>query len=137
MTDLQHSIADSRAVARTATAWVARRNRDNQRQLLSQICSVHAESDLASSLVAERLGISEDELASVVRGDTDMTLTELRLLSIACEVVVSYEVVSARVDQVSTRRRDEIKQHLFMVLKDDSWSHAAPPIPTMAVSKWV
>lgn len=136
MTDLQQLIANHSEIGAIESAWVAKRNRDNQRRLLGQICSVQAQSGIDSAVVAERLGISEDDLASVVRGETDMTMTELRLLSIACEVVVSYEVASSHSDRAAARSaRDEYVQKFLVHFENTPWTEMPRPSRNL-VAKW-
>lgn len=51
---------------------------------------------VGAKVVAERLDISVEELAKRVHPDTfgDLTMSELRYLCIAAEVVMDYEVIS-------------------------------------------
>lgn len=81
---------------RDITEWIASCNLGSQEQLFVSLALAHAESGIATGVVAERLGISSDEVDDILHGRTDLTLTELRLFSLAAEVVVSYRVTSAR-----------------------------------------
>lgn len=80
------------------------------------------------SEVARRLGISVDELVLVISGQTDMTLTELRMLSSASEVVVDLHVETAAIEQHRIRRqRMEFDDFIFVLHESAprtvSWEH--------------
>ncbi|WP_136051189.1 hypothetical protein [Microbacterium sp. K36] len=64
--------------------------------------------------VARRLGISSDELEVVISGQTDMTLTELRMLSSASELVIDFHVEAAAVEQ-SRMSRQHLSDLIFVV----------------------
>ena len=87
-------------VARTHTAedvghWSARCNLVNQENLLFSINTV---SEMPIETVAERLGIEVEEAEAALEGRVDLTLTELRLLGVASEVIINYHVSPARRD---------------------------------------
>lgn len=75
--------------------WAARCNIVAQESLLSNICTA---AEQPADVVAERLGISVEDLEVVLRGQSDLTMTEVRLLAIASDLIISYQVRSARRD---------------------------------------
>lgn len=75
--------------------WAAKCNRASQEDLLLTL-SILSEQPI--DVVADRLGITEDEVASALGGKIDLTMTELRLLAIASDLVISYSVRPARHD---------------------------------------
>lgn len=75
--------------------WAGRRTRQNQECLLQDIATV---TDQSLATIAERLGLTIDEVREALSGEMDLTMTELRLLTIASEVTVSFQVRSARRD---------------------------------------
>jgi hypothetical protein len=79
--------------------WAAGRNIRNQERLFRDIVFAQVFSGEHEHIVASRLGISEHELRDAVSGKTDLTMTELRLLASACEVVVDYRVAPAGVER--------------------------------------
>jgi hypothetical protein len=85
----------------------AGRNIRNQERLFRDIVFAQVFSGEHEQIVASRLGISEQDLRDAVSGKTDLTMTELRLLASACEVVVDYRVVPAWVER---RRHGEAAQ---------------------------
>lgn len=75
--------------------WAGRRTRQNQETLLRDISTV---TDQSLAVIAERLGLALEEVREALSGQMDLTMTELRLLSIASEVTVSFHVRPARRD---------------------------------------
>ena len=69
---------------------VAAANREAQKNLLDAIDD--AASTLGYEHVAERLDITVEELMLTLDGQRDLTMTELRLLAIAANVVISYDL---------------------------------------------
>lgn len=88
---LARTVPSSEAIAE----WAGRRTRQNQECLLYDIATV---TDQSLATIAERLGLTTDEVREALSGEMDLTMTELRLLSIASEVTVSFQVRSARRD---------------------------------------
>ena len=86
---------DQVAGGRGFAAWAAVRNIRNQEQLFRDIEVAQAVSQASSEEVARRLGIEPDALVDVVSGRADLTMTELRMLASACEVVLEYKAVPA------------------------------------------
>lgn len=76
-------------------AWAAQCNIASQEALLA---AINVTSEVAIEEVAERLGVTADEARSALSGGVDLTLRELRLLGIASEVVIRYQVTPARRD---------------------------------------
>jgi hypothetical protein len=76
-------------------AWAARCNIATQEALFSNICTA---AEQPAEVVAERLGISLEDLEHAVSGQSDLTMTELRLIGIASDLIISYHVRSARRD---------------------------------------
>lgn len=101
MTDISASHDAPISTRGGVTAWSARRNRETQRRLFGRIAEVSLR-DPAE--VAQALGVDETSLAAIVRGETDLSMTELRLLSIACDVVIDYRVTSTHDDMDSHAR---------------------------------
>jgi transcriptional regulator with XRE-family HTH domain len=104
--------------------WTAETNLHAQEALFEAICTEQADSGRTINDVAERLGISTAEVEDALRGRTDLTLTELRLLSIACDVVVTYSVrPSASAHSMWLRRFDKraVDRHI-------EWEPTSPRI---------
>jgi hypothetical protein len=99
--------------------WVATRNIRNQERLFRDIVIAQVFSGEQNHIVAGRLGISEDDLREAVSGKTDLTMTELRMLASACDVVVDYRVVPAWVD----RRRHIGAAKTWLRSARAVWSH--------------
>lgn len=75
--------------------WAARCNIDTQEALLENIATA---AEQPAEIVAERLGITTDELRAALTGRSDLTMTEIRLLAIASDLIIGYNVRSARSD---------------------------------------
>lgn len=75
--------------------WAASAAVVAQERLLSDICAAQSVSGNPIEVISERLGISPDEVRDALSGQTDLTLTELRYLSTACDVVIRYTVYPA------------------------------------------
>ncbi|QRY40822.1 hypothetical protein JVX92_00570 [Microbacterium hominis] len=91
--------------------WATRRNRANQSQLLRRIAFANDDERITPDVVAARLGISADELESILSGSRELSFTEFRMLVSACELVVDYIVEPARQDR---------KRHLLYALTQRS-----------------
>lgn len=81
---------------RDISEWTASCNLRSQEQLFVALAVANSEAGISSGIVAERLGISSAEVDDIIHGRIDLTLTELRLFSLAAEVVVTYRVTPAR-----------------------------------------
>lgn len=84
--------------------WAGTRNIQNQERLFRDIWLTHADSNCSVETVSERLGIAPAELEDAVAGKTDLTMTELRLLATACELVIDYRVSTVQADAFDQRR---------------------------------
>lgn len=78
-------------------SWAARCNIASQENLL---WSLRHTAEVPASVVAERVGVSEDELDEIMSGQVDLTMTEIRLLGIASGMVITYQTHSARREYV-------------------------------------
>ncbi|TFB18103.1 XRE family transcriptional regulator [Microbacterium sp. 3H14] len=130
MTEIAASQDSPLSIRGGVPAWSARRNRETQRRLFGRIAEV-SRRDPAE--VAEALGVDETSLAAIVRGETDLSMTELRLLSIACDVVIDYRVTSTADDM------DSHAQVLLRALKSEieaerPWSGRSAPFAGM---RWI
>lgn len=67
-------------------------NRHNQLRMLQNVALTQMVHGGSHETVARRLGVGEDVVQDAVSGRTDLSLTEMRLLFGACEVVVDYVV---------------------------------------------
>lgn len=124
MTDLTASHDAPISIRSEITTWTAQRNRDAQRHLFTRIVEAQEHSGRTPDEVAHDLGLDVITLASVMRGETDLTMTELRLLSIACEVVVDYRVTPSRADMEShsrSRARDVLRLIQREIGADERW----------------
>lgn len=79
-------------------------NRQRQADFFVQLRSKTESTGPSLDVVAERLGISEDEVVEALSGSVNLTLKEIRLLAIATEVVVTFRVNSD--DEVVRAARD-------------------------------
>jgi hypothetical protein len=79
----------------TAIEWVAERNLRNQEHLFAAFGVAQLEAGVDSDVIAQRLGLDPGELEDLLKHPGDLTVDELRLLSIAAEVVVQYRVRAA------------------------------------------
>jgi len=75
--------------------WAARCNVANQEAFLFALAS---QAEQPIEVIAERLDISVEEVQEALSGKVDLTMTEVRLLGIASDVIVTYQVRSARRD---------------------------------------
>ncbi|MGN7965049.1 helix-turn-helix domain-containing protein [Microbacterium sp. 22179] len=89
--------------ARDIGEWTASCNLRSQEQLFVALAVANSEAGISSGVVAERLGISPADVDDIIHGRTDLTLTELRLFSLAAEVVVTYRVTPARSEWTRVR----------------------------------
>lgn len=71
---------------------VAMKNIVTQEHLLHQLQSARLAKNITKEIVAERLGISVEEVDNIEKGRYELTLTELRLVAIAYDVVISYHI---------------------------------------------
>lgn len=92
----EHEAPAAHRGSRDISEWTASCNLRSQEQLFVSLAVANSEAGVPSDVVAERLGISPNEVDDIVHGRTDLTLTELRLFSLAAEVVVTYRVSPAR-----------------------------------------
>lgn len=67
--------------------------RHNQERLL---LAIQTSTSVSVAQIAESLGVEFEEAQAALDGDIDLTLTEMRLLAIASELVISYEVKPVR-----------------------------------------
>lgn len=74
-------------------SWTARHNISAQEAFLTHLVAAVGED---RSHVASQLGITVDELDEVLSGRVDLNLSEIRLLGVAAELVVTFEVAPAR-----------------------------------------
>ena len=74
-------------------SWTARCNIAAQESFLTAIVTSIGE---RHEHVANQLGISVPDLREVLSGRVDLNMTEMRLLGIAAECVISYAVLPAR-----------------------------------------
>lgn len=79
--------------------WAAQCNIAHNEGLFDALLVALTESGVPREEVAHRLGIDLDALDDALSGQTDMTLTELRMLSSASEVVVKFQVEPARLER--------------------------------------
>lgn len=86
LTDLNQLDADE------VGSWTARCNIAAQESFLSHLVAAIDDREH----VASQLGIETADLDEVLSGRVDLNLTEMRLLGIAAELVVSYQVTPAR-----------------------------------------
>lgn len=75
--------------------WSARCNVVNQETLLH---ALREQAEQPVEVIADRLDIAVDEVMAALSGKIDLTMTEIRLLGIASDLVISYQVQSARRD---------------------------------------
>ncbi|ASD21487.1 hypothetical protein B7495_04770 [Cryobacterium sp. LW097] len=103
-------------IVRDHSRWAAEHNLRAQEELLNLICVHQEQSGNSIDMVADRLGISAPEVEEILEGRADVTLTELRLLSVACDVVVAYSVRPAAKAHIKwlgwTTRRIQAHEHL-------------------------
>ncbi|MEN0022006.1 MAG: hypothetical protein AAGC61_01905 [Microbacterium sp.] len=91
-----HPVVEGRWESNDAVGeWSATCNRANQESLLTQLSLVAGQT---IDVIAERLGIEAKEVEAALSGKMDLTLTELRLLGIASDTIISYTVRAARPD---------------------------------------
>ncbi|WP_426621980.1 helix-turn-helix domain-containing protein [Microbacterium sp. As-52] len=99
--------------------WSAQCNIAHNERLFDVLVAALDRAGVSREEVARRLGIDVDTLEDALAGQTDLTLTELRLLSSASEVVIKFEVEAARDERVrmSQRALNEVT-HAFYVLRE-------------------
>lgn len=71
-------------------------NRHNQVRMLQNVALAQMVHGGSRASVARRLGVEESVVEDAVSGRTDLSLTEMRMLFGACDVVVDYVVRPAR-----------------------------------------
>lgn len=71
---------------------MASRNYENQVQLVEALQALLTDSDDTIPMVADRLGLTEEELEHYTSYLTDLTFTELRLLATSLGVEISYTI---------------------------------------------
>jgi hypothetical protein len=127
MTDFDDLIEGSPFTS--AQIQVASKNYEAQVDLLDQLQAVFDESEITLTEFAENLGLSEEEAEAVLAGAVDLTLTELRYIANALEVVIDYHVrpASRTVESLTAELElaDEedgaARRLLEIIKKHDSW----------------
>jgi transcriptional regulator with XRE-family HTH domain len=71
---------------------IATKNNTNQNIFFNKLQSARIANNISAELAAERLGITVAEINQIENGQYELTLTELRLIAIAYEIVVDYQV---------------------------------------------
>lgn len=94
MTDLEMHAHRSRA-DEPLDAWAARQNLANQDRFFRSLCQIVEDGPVSLSDVAEALGLPEEDTAAILRGEVDLTMHEIRLLSAGMSVVVDYRAMPA------------------------------------------
>ncbi|MCE0510383.1 hypothetical protein LVJ59_15140 [Microbacterium sp. KKR3/1] len=103
--------------------WSAQCNIAHNEGLFDALLEALTHAGVPREEVAERLGIDLDTLADALSGQTDLTLTELRMLSSASEVIIKFEVESALVERARMAQRDLIElAHAYYVVEEQESS---------------
>lgn len=79
-------------------SWTARCNIVGQESFLVQLIAAIGDQQ---GHVAEQLGITRSDLDEVLSGRVDLNLAEIRLLGIASESIISFQVTPARPEYVA------------------------------------
>lgn len=99
--------------------WAAQCNIAHNEDLFDALLGALNRAGVPRAEVAQRLGIDLDTLEEALSGQADLTMTELRMLSSASEVIVKFEVRPALVERFAMAQRalHEVT-HAYYVLEE-------------------
>ena len=107
--------------------WSAILNRSAEASLYVEMSSAQQDASIPRSEVARRIGVTTEELEDIMAGEADLTMTELRLLAVASEAVVTF-----RVRSVSSTWRDA-QSKFDDLLRAEYSQHAGHGEPAIGV----
>lgn len=128
MTDLlvpslaHNSSSDAEVSSSTAEFldFVADANLDQQEALVRGICTAQAESGRSVEELAALVGADPELIARAISGEDDLSLTEIRHIAVALNMVVGYRVYPApRVWEIFERRH-------VQAMTRDLWTSVLP-----------
>ncbi len=104
-------------------AWVADSNLAMQTLFARDLAMACRNSEVSAETVAERLGVDLSTARDAMTGTLDLTLTEIRHLAIAAELVVEYRVTPARhlaLTEIAGAAVDGILDALWVDVPDEA-----------------
>lgn len=105
--------------AREVRAFAAQCNVNSQYSLIETLHAAAADSGDSIEDIASRLGADPEMIVSMLNGERDTNLNELRMLASAMSVVVDYRIVPASYEW-HRREHDRLAAKVSQVLRHSS-----------------